>query len=122
VALSVFRIDRCVVSNRRFGRFAAASGHVTDAERAGWSLVFADLLPDDFEPTRGVAAAPWWRQVHRASWPGRVLRGGSHLCHPPYCWRYRVATRNAAAPDSSTGHIGFRCVRWQQGAPRRSRD
>lgn len=255
VVLSAFRIDRCAVDNARFARFVAATGHVTDAERAGWSLVFAGLLPDDFEPTRGVAAAPWWRQVFGADWrhpegpgsdldgrdrlpvvhvswrdaqafvrwagkalpteaqwekavrggldgarypwgdeetPGgehrcnvwqgsfperndladgfyglapvdalppsghglhhavgncwtwcedafdpfvlrraspdtprtdpcvrparpefdtaRVLRGGSYLCHPSYCWRYRVAARNSASPDTSTGHIGFRCV------------
>jgi formylglycine-generating enzyme required for sulfatase activity len=30
--------------------------------------VFAGLLPDDFEPTRGVAQAPWWRQVYGADW------------------------------------------------------
>ncbi|WP_242187269.1 formylglycine-generating enzyme family protein [Sphingomonas sp. CARO-RG-8B-R24-01] len=41
----------------------------------------------------------------------RVLRGGSHLCHPSYCNRYRVGARSASTPDSSTGHIGFRCVR-----------
>ncbi|UNT01134.1 formylglycine-generating enzyme family protein [Streptomyces tubbatahanensis] len=40
----------------------------------------------------------------------RVLRGGSHLCHHTYCNRYRVAARTANAPDSSTGHGGFRCA------------
>ena len=226
-------------------------GYRTEAERAGWSFVFAGLLPDDFEATRGVAAAPWWREVHGVDWrhpdgphsrlagrddhpvvhvshadalafcvwagkrlpteaewekaargglegarfpwgheetpdgehrcnvwqgifpsnntlsdgfyglapvdafpangyglynmtgnawewcadwfasrrfggvmvdeivtnprgPAegdlRAMRGGSYLCHPAYCWRYRVAARSAANPDSTTGHIGFRCV------------
>ena len=40
----------------------------------------------------------------------RVMRGGSYLCHPSYCWRYRNAARSSATPDTSTGHIGFRCV------------
>ena len=252
VQLAGFLMDRCAVTNARFERFAAATGHITDAERLGWSFVFAGLLPDDFAETRGVAAAPWWRQVQGASWrhpdgpqsslddrgpmpvvhvshddalafcawahkrlpteaeweraarggledarfpwgddetPGgghrcnvwqgrfpdrndlgdgyyglapagsfapngyglhnmagnawewcadwfasrrfardqdvaspisnpqgpaegelRVMRGGSYLCHPSYCWRYRVAARSASAPDSATGHIGFRCV------------
>jgi formylglycine-generating enzyme len=45
-----------------------ATGHVTDAERYGWSFVFAGMLPADFPPTRAVAAAPWWRQVEGADW------------------------------------------------------
>lgn len=40
----------------------------------------------------------------------RVMRGGSHLCHVSYCERYRVAARTHSAPDSSTGHTGFRLV------------
>jgi formylglycine-generating enzyme required for sulfatase activity len=260
VHTEAFLVDRCAVSNARFARFVAATGHRTLAERLGWSFVFAGLLPDDFEPTAGVADAPWWRQVFGADWahpegphsglqgreqhpvvhvahddalafcrwagkrlpteaewekaarggiegrrfwwgdgetlpdghhpanvwqgvfpshntqadghyglapvdsfapngfglhqmagncwewcadwfdphwhrrqiarqaalqPGaplkspqgpedgvhRVMRGGSYLCHPSYCWRYRNAARSASSPDSSTGHIGFRCVR-----------
>ena len=252
VQLAAFRMDRCAVSNRRFARFVAQTGYVTDAEQQGWSFVFAGLLPDDFPPTRGVASAPWWRQVEGACWrhpqglhsdltlamdapvvhvshhdalafcawagkqlpteaqweraargghegrrfpwgdedlpegeprcnvwqgvfpsrndrvdghyglapvdafapndyglhnmvgncwewcadwfepdwaaqqlatgqsiidptgpregDHRVLRGGSFLCHPSYCGRYRNASRSASTPDSTTGHIGFRCV------------
>ncbi len=253
VSVAAFNMDRHAVSNARFARFVGATGYVTDAERIGWSFVFAGLLPDDFEDTAGVAGAPWWRQVFGASWQApegprsdldgrgnlpvvhvshsdalafcswagkrlpfeaewekgarggrqgqrfwwgddeipsggpcanvwqgsfpdrndvvdgyyglapvdafpangyglhnmagnawewcadwfmprrfpagadrtsviamprggadgdlRVMRGGSYLCHPSYCWRYRNAARSAAAPDSTTGHIGFRCVR-----------
>jgi formylglycine-generating enzyme required for sulfatase activity len=251
VQLDGFRIDRCAVTNARFTRFVEATSYVTDAERIGWSFVFAGLLPDDFEETRGVAAAPWWRQVFGASWrqpegkhsdlsgrddlpvihvshadalafcawagkrlpteaeweraargglegkrfswgddetpngehrcnvwqgtfpsdnttgdgfyglapvdtfgpngfglhnmagnawewcsdwftggrfasdmsaaivdprgpddgTHRVMRGGSFLCHPSYCWRYRVAARSASTPDTATGHVSFRCVR-----------
>jgi formylglycine-generating enzyme required for sulfatase activity len=40
-----------------------------------------------------------------------VLKGGSHLCAPSYCRRYRPAARHPEAVDTSTSHIGFRCVR-----------
>ena len=252
IAVSAFSMDRCAVTNARFRRFIAATGYVTDAERNGWSFVFAGLLPDDFEDTAGVAGAPWWRQVFGATWQHpegahsalegrnghpvvhvshndarafcawagkrlpyeaewekaarggiegarfawgdeeipadgprcnvwqgrfpdrndgvdgyyglapidayapngyglhnmagnawewcedwymprrfpagadrqtsipmprgprdgelRSMRGGSYLCHPSYCWRYRNAARSASAPDSTTGHIGFRCA------------
>lgn len=40
----------------------------------------------------------------------KVLKGGSHLCAPSYCQRYRPAARHAQTIDSATSHIGFRCV------------
>lgn len=252
VRLEPFWMDSTVVSNAQFARFVSATGYVTEAERFGWSHVFAGLLPHDFPPTRAVAETPWWRQVHGADWrhpegprssldrrldhpvlhvtwhdalvycqwaakrlpteaeweyaarggleqqrypwgdqltpagrhrmnvwqgtfpgvdtgedgyrgtapvdafepngfglwnmtgnvwewcsdwfsPGyplmarkrglrdnptgpaagdrRVMRGGSYLCHRSYCFRYRVAARSSNTPDSSTGNLGFRCVR-----------
>lgn len=42
--------------------------------------------------------------------PRRVLKGGSHLCAPNYCKRYRPAARHAEAVDTSTSHLSFRCV------------
>jgi sulfatase modifying factor 1 len=42
--------------------------------------------------------------------PRRVIKGGSHLCAPNYCLRYRPAARQGEEIDTSTGHIGFRCV------------
>jgi len=41
----------------------------------------------------------------------RVLKGGSHLCAPEYCLRYRPASRSPETEDTSTTHIGFRCAR-----------
>lgn len=40
----------------------------------------------------------------------KVLKGGSHLCAANYCRRYRPAARHPETIDSSTNHIGFRCV------------
>ena len=248
VELSPFWIDACAVSNAAFSEFVQGTGYATEAERFGWSFVFAGLLPDDFPPTQGVARAPWWRKVEGADWrhpegqrsvlegrvdhpvlhvswndaaaycswagkrlpseaewelaargglegkvypwgdelepagehrmnvfqgtfPGgntgadgylgtcptdafppnayglhnttgnvwewtadwfhatfrqrdskrdprgpsrgtsKVQKGGSYLCHHSYCRRYRVAARQGATPDSSTGNVGFRCAR-----------
>ncbi|MDR6685357.1 formylglycine-generating enzyme required for sulfatase activity [Arthrobacter sp. 1088] len=41
---------------------------------------------------------------------GRVMRGGSYLCHDSYCNRYRVAARTSNTPESSSGNCGFRTV------------
>jgi sulfatase modifying factor 1 len=40
----------------------------------------------------------------------QALKGGSHLCAPEYCHRFRPAARSPQSQDSSTTHIGFRCV------------
>ena len=42
--------------------------------------------------------------------PRKVLKGGSHLCAPSYCRRYRPAARHAQPVDTSTSHVGFRCI------------
>jgi len=40
----------------------------------------------------------------------KTIKGGSHLCAPNYCQRYRPAARSAQMIDSSASHLGFRCV------------
>ncbi len=40
----------------------------------------------------------------------QALKGGSHLCAPEYCHRYRPAARSSQSQDSATTHIGFRCI------------
>jgi formylglycine-generating enzyme len=46
----------------------------------------------------------------RERFPRKVIKGGSHLCAPNYCLRYRPAAHSAETIETSTGHIGFRCV------------
>src|SRR5437764_10739065 len=46
----------------------------------------------------------------RAVMERRGIKGGSHLCAPSYCLRYRPAARQAQDVDTSTSHIGFRCI------------
>lgn len=68
VTLGAYALGAHTVTNEQFAAFVAATGHVTTAETHGTSFVFAGLLPDEFPPTRGVAAAPWWREVEGADW------------------------------------------------------
>jgi sulfatase modifying factor 1 len=43
--------------------------------------------------------------------PRKVIKGGSYLCSQNYCQRYRPAARMAQPIDTSTCHVGFRCIR-----------
>ena len=61
----------------------------------------------DFFAARGGCCVP---SQPGAGIPRRVIKGGSHLCAPNYCLRYRPAARQGEAVDTSTQHIGFRCV------------
>ncbi len=68
VELDAYRIGAHTVTNDEFSAFVAATGHRSTAEQLGTSFVFGGLLPDDFPSTRGVVAAPWWREVEGADW------------------------------------------------------
>ena len=63
----------------------------------------------------------WFSPTHHLSAPRenpqgppqgdrKVMRGGSYLCHESYCNRYRCSARTSNTPDSSSGHLGFRCA------------
>jgi sulfatase modifying factor 1 len=56
------------------------------------------------------AEAPCCGPAAEEAIPRKVIKGGSHLCSPSYCLRYRPAARQFEAVDTSTGHLGFRCV------------
>jgi len=101
VRVSSFRMDVFAVTNADFERFVDDSGYVTEAERLGWSLVFASFLADDFEPKRGIGGAPWWRQVAGADWrhpegPGSHIRGreDNPVVHRTWNDAYAYATFN----------------------------
>lgn len=65
---------------------------------------------DWFSPTYG-RTAPGENPQGPDSGSRRVMRGGSYLCHASYCNRYRCSARSSNSPDTSTGHLGFRCAR-----------
>jgi sulfatase modifying factor 1 len=79
------------------------TGNVWEWTATGW--------PDDgaapAEATHGCCSP---RAPELTEHARRVIKGGSHLCAPSYCLRYRPAARQGQEVRSSTGHVGFRCV------------
>nr|WP_254515021.1 formylglycine-generating enzyme family protein [Novosphingobium sp. G106] len=75
-----------------------------------WTADWWSFAP---EPTSTCCSTGRTRSVDPsdpAAIPRRVLKGGSHLCAPNYCRRYRPAARHAHPVDTSTSHVGFRCA------------
>jgi len=63
-----------------------------------------------FNPRGGRPENSYDPRTPDAKIPRRVMKGGSYLCAPNYCQRYRPAARMAQAVDTSTCHLGFRCI------------
>ena len=78
-----------------------SSKHEVDAAKAC-------CIPQD--PRGGPKEASYDSCLPNIRIPRKVLKGGSHLCAPNYCRRYRPAARHAEPIDTSTNHVGFRCV------------
>jgi formylglycine-generating enzyme required for sulfatase activity len=68
----------------------------------------ACCIPEN--PRGGAETSSYDPQLPSVRIPRKVIKGGSHLCAPNYCRRYRPAARHAEAVDTSTNHLGFRCV------------
>jgi formylglycine-generating enzyme len=61
-------------------------------------------------PRGGLEAGSYDACQPRVRIPRKVVKGGSHLCAPNYCRRYRPAARHAQPVDTSMSHVGFRCI------------
>ena len=61
-------------------------------------------------PRGGAEQASYDPRTPGVKIPRKVMKGGSYLCAPNYCRRYRPAARMAQGVDTSTCHLGFRCV------------
>jgi formylglycine-generating enzyme len=61
-------------------------------------------------PRGGPEAASYDPNLPNIKIPRKALKGGSHLCAQNYCRRYRPAARHAEPIDTSTSHVGFRCI------------
>ena len=75
-----------------------------------WEWTADPFTPDHSEPAHACCAPEHGRPTAGETFPRRVTKGGSHLCAPNYCLRYRPAARSPQSQDSATTHIGFRCV------------
>lgn len=61
-------------------------------------------------PRGGCEAASYDPRTPTLRIPRKVVKGGSHLCAPNYCRRYRPAARQPHPIDTGTSHVGFRCI------------
>jgi sulfatase modifying factor 1 len=85
VQLDPFYLDITPVTNHAFALFASATGYRTEAERFGWSFVFAGDLADPQLHTQSVPGVEWWRRVDGADWQhpeGPTSHNHSRADHP----------------------------------------
>ena len=78
-------------------------GNVWEWTRTRWSVNHATAT-EDVSPCCGGS-------MRLGETDRMVSKGGSHLCSPHYCQRYRPAARQGNGANDSTSHLGFRCVR-----------
>jgi formylglycine-generating enzyme len=62
------------------------------------------------DPRGGPVALSYDPAQPHVTIPRKVIKGGSYLCAPNYCRRYRPAARYPQTIDTATCHMGFRCV------------
>jgi len=103
------------------GSFPANGYGLFDMTGNVWEWTRDYFTPRHARGTGGACCAPRNPRVDSAAasgifagpgshLPRRVIKGGSHLCAPSYCLRYRPAARQGEAVDTATCHLGFRCV------------
>ena len=93
VHVDPFLIDPCAVTNQQFSKFVRRTRYITEAEKFGWSFVFAGLATKKSitSKTKSVPNTQWWLAIEKANWkhpngPGSNPVSYTHLTLPktPY--------------------------------------
>jgi formylglycine-generating enzyme required for sulfatase activity len=81
-------------------------GNVWEWTRSAWTPSHAGPVGEEPEVAPCCGGSVRVQETDR-----KVTKGGSHLCSPQYCMRYRPAARQGHGVRDTTSHLGFRCVR-----------
>ena len=110
ITVSPFSIATTTVTNGEFAAFVEATGHVTEAERFGWSFVFNQFVSEEVAATvdQAVAKVPWWWKVDGAWWrepegPGSSIDGRDEHPVVHVSWNDAVAYAEWAGGTTADG-------------------
>lgn len=92
------------------GHFGAAPARSFEPNGYGLYNMIGNVWEMTSEPFKVRSQKKAIIAAHAGKKGFKLTKGGSFLCHANYCYRYRIAARNSASPDTGTSHQGFRII------------